>query len=308
MMRSKKIVALFGALVAVTSGLSGAVLGSGVAAAAPDCPKMYVIAIPGTWETSDHKHRPSHGMLAGVTEGLPGDIRADYVTYAATAFPWEGNVYGKSRAEAVKNGNGMIARMAAACPGAKIGIVGYSQGADAAGDIAADIGSGHGVIPADRVVAVGLLSDPSRSPGDAQIGPRAGGAGAEGPRPGGFGYLSLVTRTICRGGGNPDLYCATASDDYATRFAGFMAQVSEMNPAKLWSYQQEFGSIMGDLMNGGGVSLLQSQFTDAANARRARELQKFYNTGAHTDYASYDIGGGETAPEWLHNYLIQQAG
>jgi len=304
MMRSKRVVALVGAMVTVLSGLSG-VVGSGVAAADPSCPKMYVVAIPGTWETSDHKHGPSHGMLTGVTQGLPSDIRVDYVTYSATAFPWEGNVYGKSRAEAIRNGDGLLSHMAAQCAGTKFGIVGYSQGADAAGDIASDIGSGHGVIPANRVVAVGLLSDPSRSPQDAQVGPRAGGAGAEGPRPGGFGWLSSVTRTICA---PSDLYCATASDDYVARFAGFLTQVSDLNPAKLWSYQEEFGSIMGDLMNGGGVGLLQSQFTNAANARRAKELQRFYGSGIHNDYGWYQVDDGQTAPEWLHDYLIQQAG
>ncbi|NUS43918.1 MAG: cutinase family protein [Mycobacteriaceae bacterium] len=303
-MRSKRIVAAIGAMATVVSGaVVGAAAGGGVAAAAPACPRVHVIAIPGTWETSAKpKRKPSPGMLAGVTRGLPSDYRVDYVQYAATAFPWEGEVYGKSRREAVDGARGLIQATAQRCAATKFAIVGYSQGADAAGDVAAEIGTGLGVVPPHRVSAVGLLSDPSRSPQDVQVGPHVDGAGAAGPRPGGFGLVTPVTRTICAIG---DLYCSTASSDFATRFAGFLAGVSEMNPAKLWSYQQQFGAIMADLMNGGGIGLLQSQFTDQANAKRAKQLQRFYNSNVHNDYASYHVSAGQTAPQWLHNYLLQ---
>ena len=59
-------------------------------ASADPCPSLYVVAIPGTWEPSGT--RPGAGMLAPVTNGLPGSVRTDYVTYSATAFPWESNV------------------------------------------------------------------------------------------------------------------------------------------------------------------------------------------------------------------------
>src|SRR5690606_40359156 len=52
---------------------------------------------------------------------------------------------------------------------------------------------------------------------DIQVGPHAPGAGAAGPRVGGFGWLSDRTRTVCI---PDDLYCATAQDDFVTRFAG----------------------------------------------------------------------------------------
>lgn len=70
----------------VMVGAAGAVGGAGAATAAPDgCPDLYVVAVPGTWETSDAN--PSEGMLASVTDNLPRNTRTDYVTYAATAFP-----------------------------------------------------------------------------------------------------------------------------------------------------------------------------------------------------------------------------
>ena len=191
-MRLKRIAAALGACATVASGL---VFGSGAASAAPGCPSLYVVAIPGTWETG-HDRTPQPGMLAGVTRGLPSSAKVDYVTYAATAFPWEGDVYGKSKKEAVDNARGMISAMAQRCGATKIALVGYSQGADAAGDLAAEIGTGLGVVPPDRIAGVGLISDPRRSPTDIQVGTPAPGAGASGPRVGGFGWISDRVGTV----------------------------------------------------------------------------------------------------------------
>ncbi|MET9286666.1 cutinase family protein [Nocardia beijingensis] len=280
--------------------------GSGPAVAEPDCPSMYVVAIPGTWETTDRPdgERPGPGMLAGVTNGLPPSVRVDYVSYAATAFPWESEVYGASKREAVDNARGMIGAMARSCGATKIALLGYSQGADAAGDLAAEIGTGLGVVPPQRIAAVGLISDPRRSPTDALVGPPVGGAGAGGPRIGGFGWVTPQTRTICAVG---DLYCATASDDFVTRFAGFLAQTSHPDPAYLWRYQLEMGAIMGDLMSNGGITLLQSQLSESANQERARLLDEFYRSQAHTAYGSYRVGDGATALSWMRDWLASLA-
>lgn len=299
-MQFKKIAAALGACAAVASGL---VFGGGAAAAAPGCPSLYVVAIPGTWETG-HDRKPQPGMLSGVTRGLPSSAKVDYVTYAATAFPWEGDIYGSSKKEAVDNARGMITAMAQRCGATKIALIGYSQGADAAGDLAAEIGTGLGPVAPDRISGVGLLSDPRRSPTDIQVGPPAPGAGAGGPRVGGFGWLTDRTRTICA---RDDLYCATAPDDFVTRFAGFLAQSSDANPANFWRYQLEMGVIMGDLMAHGGFATLQSQLTDSANQQRAKELEEFYNSNAHTKYGSYPVGGGQTAVSWMHNWLAGMA-
>ncbi|MEV0249829.1 cutinase family protein [Nocardia sp. NPDC050712] len=299
-MRLKKVVAALGASAALASGF---VLGSGAAAAAPGCPSLYVVAIPGTWETG-HDKEPGPGMLSGVTRGLPRNTEVDYVTYAATAFPWEGEVYGNSKKEAVGNARGLIGAMAARCGATKIALVGYSQGADAAGDLAAEIGTGLGVVLPDRIAGVGLISDPRRSPTDIQVGPFADGGGAGGPRVGGFGFLSDRTRTICA---VDDLYCATASDDFVTRFAGFLAQSSEANPANIWRYQLEAGAIVSDLMANGGVSVLQSQLTESANQERAKNLEEFYRSQSHTLYGSYRVDGGQTAISWMHNWIAGMA-
>lgn len=150
-----------GVVVSLASVLVPAV--ATTAHAAPEgCPSLYVVAIPGTWETS--KAEPGRGMLALAADDLPGNAQTDYVAYTATAFPWEGEVYGRSKNEAVAGARGLIGDVARRCGNTRFALLGYSQGADAAGDLAVEIGTGLGVVPADRVGLVGLIADPRRSP------------------------------------------------------------------------------------------------------------------------------------------------
>lgn len=63
-----------------------------------------------------------------------------------------------------------LTQVANDCPDTKFVLLGAREGAGAVGDLAADIGNGRGPIPADRVIAVGLLSDPERNAADGQEG------------------------------------------------------------------------------------------------------------------------------------------
>ncbi|MEV0947030.1 cutinase family protein [Rhodococcus sp. NPDC049939] len=279
----------------------------GTAHAAPDCPDLHVVAIPGTWETSDDpaESTPHPGLLSAVTDGLPSSVKVDYVTYAATAFPWESEVYGASKRQAVDNARWIIEDAAKRCGNTNFALIGYSQGADAAGDLAAEIGTGLGVVPPSRIAAVGLLSDPRRSPTDALVGPPVAGSGAGGPRIGGFGWVSQNTRTFCAYG---DLYCSTPQDDFVTRLAGFLAQASDPSWALLGQYQQEILAIWNDLMAAGGMPTLMAQLDDESNERRVDELQKFYESNAHQDYTRYAVdSSGTSATTWLRNWLRSMA-
>lgn len=299
-MRVKKLVATIGSVVAVVAGVS--TLPVATASADPaSCPGLYVVAIPGTWETSSGA-APKPGMLTAVTDRIASsDIRTDYVSYPATAFPWEGGIYGESRAVATANAGGMIKAMADQCGATKFGIIGYSQGADAAGDLAASIGTGLGVVPADRVVAVGLVSDPKRSDADALVGPAVVGTGVGGPRVGGFGFVSPVVRTFCAVG---DLYCSTPKDDYVARLAGFLAMSSDPNPAVVAHAQQDADVLLGDIASAGGLPVLQGQLSNQANEQRRREIEAFYRSGIHQEYGSYAVdSNGTSATTWLANYL-----
>ena len=102
-------------------------------------------------------------------------------------------------------------------------LIGFSQGAVIAGDIASDVGNGRGPVDEDLVLGVALIADGRRQPGVGQdVGTNAPGQGAEitldevpmlgelgldmtGPRPGGFGMLNNRTYEICATG---DLICS----------------------------------------------------------------------------------------------------
>ncbi|MBU3062204.1 cutinase family protein [Nocardia sp. NEAU-G5] len=272
-------------------------------AAPPECPSLDVIAIPGTWETSDKD--PGKGMLGSITNNLPGNVRTDYVAYAATAFPWEGDVYGRSKQEAVDHARGIIGAMAQRCGATRFALLGYSQGADAAGDVASSIGTGLGVVPANRVALVGLIADPRRSPTDQLIGPPVAGAGASGPRVGGFGWVGPRTYTFCAIG---DLYCSMPNGDFAGRIGGLLVQLSNPDPAKLGIYQQEVGTLVNDALAAGGVGLLDNQITSQEYNQRKKQVDDFLKSGIHQSYPRYAVDpGGNTALTWLHQRLIDEA-
>ncbi|MFD4180147.1 cutinase family protein [Rhodococcus sp. NPDC058514] len=304
-MRLRKTIAVLSAFAAATVGT---VISGGAAQAAPSgCPSLYVVAIPGTWETStEPDKRPGPGMLSAVTNALPASkVRSDYVTYAATAFPWEGEVYGASKKQATDNARGMLEAMQRTCADTRFGIIGYSQGADAAGDLAAEIGTGTSTIRPEKVAAVGLLSDPRRADSDVLIGPRVPGNGAGGPRIGGFGWVSDRTVTFCAPG---DLYCATEDNDFVTRMAGFAAQNSGAGSSDSPKVAPQAESLWTDLLGAGGIPTLQNQLTDEANEDRRDQLVQFYGSGAHQDYQGYAVdAAGNTPTTWLAGWLRDRA-
>ncbi|MEV5650956.1 cutinase family protein [Nocardia sp. NPDC052254] len=266
------------------------------------CPGLYVVTVPGTWETSVDE--PRQGMLSGAVDGLPGDVRVDHVAYAATAFPWEGEVYGRSKREALDKARAMVAGMADACASTRIALVGYSQGADAAGDLAAEIGTGNGVVAPERVVLVGLISDPRRSPVDNLIGPRVPGAGAGGPRAG-FGRVTARTFTFCASG---DLYCAMPEGDFAGRIAGLLAELSNPDPQHAGRYVQEASDLAGAAIAAGGVGLLAGQLDARAVEQRRAQIEDFLKSGIHQSYPGYEVGpDGQTPLSWLRQCLIESA-
>ncbi|GAB0103080.1 phospholipase [Nocardia sp. JMUB6875] len=302
--RSRKVAG--GALAAVLAAAAGILTATGApgAQAAPaDCPGLNVIAVPGTWETS--KDAPKQGMLAQVTRGLPGTVRTDYVSYPATAFPWDGEVYGHSKREAVNAARAMIAGTAARCAATRFALIGYSQGADAAGDLASEIGTGLGVIPPDRVAAVGLVSDPRRSPTDAIVGPHVPGTGAGGARAGGFGWLSPKVRTFCAAG---DLYCSVPTDDLAGRSAGLLTQLTAEDPLQIPSYLLTLQSILAEALMPGWSAIMSAPSDNPTHEQWLRQVQQFLASGVHQSYPRYVVdGNGTTATAWLRNWLSDTA-
>ena len=201
------------------------------------CPDVLMISIPGTWESSAQldPHNPVQfpaALLLNVTNPIRaqfGSDRLDVFTVPYTAQfhnPLSADnqmSYNDSRAEGTRATLKAITDMNNRCPLTSYVLVGFSQGAVIAGDIASDIGNGRGPIDEDLVLGVTVIADGRRQDGVGQdIGPNPDGQGAEitlqevptlsalgltmtGPRPGGFGMLNNRTNEIC---GTGDLICA----------------------------------------------------------------------------------------------------
>lgn len=280
---------------AVLLGVSGAVLGAGAADAAPgSCPKIYVLAVPGTWASGS-----SPGIMSSVTSGLGGDTQVQFVGYDATAFPWESAIYGKSKGQAVANIKGLALTMLKRCPGTRIALTGYSQGADAAGDVASEIGTGRAEIKPGQVAGVVLIADPRRSSRDNLVGPPLRGQGSGGPRADGMGWVLPKAFTIC----DPaDLYCNVPRDYYVTRIVGYLAETSDPTPSQFAQYQQAAGMIFAELAAGGLANVPRELSNDRARDQILK-FNSFIESGAHSDYGRFQVKPGVTAVEWAHNYL-----
>lgn len=204
-----------------------------------DCPDVLTVVIPGTWESSadDDPTTPSanpNSLMLRVSNALQGEFDAartevHTVPYIAE-FRNPANLgdrqtdYNTSRTQGYNRAAGKIISTNERCPLTSYVILGFSQGAVIAGDLASNIGNGRGVLDpgdADLVLGVGMIAD-GRRVADQQnnVGPVPGGVGAEvalsgmgriipgialmGPRNGGFGELRERTYSLCAPG---DLVC-----------------------------------------------------------------------------------------------------
>ena len=201
------------------------------------CPDVSMISIPGTWESSPQldPYNPTQfpiALLLNVTNPIRqqvGSDRLDIYTVPYTAQfhnPLSADKqmsYNDSRAEGTRAAVKAMTDMNNRCPLTSYVLIGFSQGAVIAGDMASDIGNGRGPVDEDLVLGVTLIADGRRQDNVGKdIGPNPDGQGAEitlhevptlsalgltmtGPRPGGFGMLNDRTYEICAAG---DLICA----------------------------------------------------------------------------------------------------
>jgi|GEM_PF-63322 hypothetical protein len=201
------------------------------------CPDVQMIAIPGTWESSptDDPLNPGQfpiALLLNVTRPTQQQFSPDRVQVYTVPYTAQFRnplaadkqmSYNDSRKEGMAAAVRAMTEMNNRCPLTSYVLVGFSQGAVIAGDLASDIGNGRGPVDADLVLGVTLIADGRRQPGAGQIiGPEVPGQGAEitlkevptlstlgltmsGERPGGFGALNNRTNQICAPG---DLICS----------------------------------------------------------------------------------------------------
>ena len=220
--RAGRTIKAFTAMLAVTSMAVAVALGAaGQATAQPGasitCKEYMVYLIPGTTETNEqaNPNKPV-GLLKDVGDVVERELGSDsvgvvYVPYSASAFS-KGLSYKASQATGVRN----AAKLMAMCPNSKTALGGYSQGADAAGDVAWHIGNANKPIKADMVKAVGLLADP-KSGHQAVVGVSKTGEGISGSRPGGYGSLQSRIKWVCA---DKDMYCNTKSKNPMAKVIG----------------------------------------------------------------------------------------
>ncbi|HEX7323353.1 MAG TPA: cutinase family protein, partial [Mycobacterium sp.] len=201
------------------------------------CPDVQLVSVPGTWESSptDNPLNPTEfplGLLLNVTRPMAeqfdtGRLQTYTVGYIAqfhNPFNADDQVsYNESRAQGTAAMVKAITDMNEKCPLTSYVLVGFSQGAVIAGDVASDIGNGRGPVDEDLVLGVTLIADGRREPGvGSDIPPSPPGQGLEitlhelpmlsglgltmtGPRDGGFGELNQRSNEICAPG---DMICA----------------------------------------------------------------------------------------------------
>jgi Cutinase len=208
------------------------------------CPDVQLLSIPGTWESSPHldPFNPVQfpiALLLNVTNPVRGQFGTDrletftvpYTAQFHNPLSADGQMnYNDSRAEGTRAAVKALTDMNNRCPLTSYVLVGFSQGAVIAGDIASDIGNGRGPVDEDLVLGVTLIADGRRQPGVGKdVGPNPPGQGAEitlyevpmlssmgltmtGPRPGGFGALNDRTNEICATG---DLICSAPEEAFS---------------------------------------------------------------------------------------------
>ncbi|MDO5029945.1 MAG: cutinase family protein [Corynebacterium sp.] len=203
----------------------------GVMAEQPEwCPAIEVIAVPGTAESraDDDPLAPTanpNSLLLGVTNPLSQSYSGDKVKVWTTPYPAtikthqmpDQLTYDDSQAVGRDVTSKEMADLHGQCPLTDFILMGFSQGAAIAGDLASEIGNGNGAVPAERVVGVALLGDPRRDPNqgvnqgvdlagvgiELSLRPLNGivqsvvpGASMRGPREG-FGELNDRVNNIC---------------------------------------------------------------------------------------------------------------
>lgn len=156
--------------------------GSGQAAEQPEwCPAIEVIAVPATGESSIDDdpaapHFNPNALFIGLTGALSQEFAPEDVKVWTTPYPAQIRTpqmpqlmtYDESQAIGRDRTSQEMAGMNQECPLTNFVMMGYSQGAAIAGDLAEQIGAGNGPVPAERISGVALVGDPRRDPNQGQ--------------------------------------------------------------------------------------------------------------------------------------------
>ena len=180
-------VGVIAALISATA-LTG--VPAGQAGAAPDCAPYVIVGVPGSNEgVSFHPGSSAPEDLYGpevwqatkevnvrLGERAAGTASSTQVDYpaildanpATPALNYNGSEYKQSKNTGYTNAYNTVAQVMSTCSTSKLIVIGYSQGAHIAGDVAQTITHSSQPIARDRLAGVLLLADPAfniKSPG-----------------------------------------------------------------------------------------------------------------------------------------------
>ncbi|MET7772096.1 cutinase family protein [Nocardia sp. NPDC005366] len=200
------------AIAATTSGLTLAAPPASAVPIGPGCPALYVLGVQGTGQSSPTADPLADtgvvgALVAPVLAAAPGLVQRSYIAYGAGfggIVPGGGpDPYAVSVTDARNQLDAAATQIAETCPNTLIAGIGYSQGAQAVSDFAADIGAGAGPVGADRIAGVALYANPDR-PVVAPVLPGRPGQVVPDPAPGTSGAAVLqvaLTNPVAGGGG-----------------------------------------------------------------------------------------------------------
>jgi hypothetical protein len=208
------------------------------------CGAVTVLAIPGSNETRDGVGRDAAvatlaDATAYVTEHADASVRTHYLGYPAQLVP-----YGDSRAHGYEAAWSTVNYYAQQCPYTSFILLGYSQGAHIAGDLAATIGIQASPVSADRIRSVHLLADPARDPDVPVVGSGGASGGMFGQR-GDFGALNGRVTEYCN---DQDAVCNSSFSSVGNSLASFFGAHTSYESALLPNGQQTYTQAMSDAL------------------------------------------------------------
>lgn len=212
-----------------------------------------LFVVGGTWESEPW------GLCQKIVDKLPGDWEPIWIPYPAR--------YGNAMAyrESYTVGKNYLRKQIEKCEG-NFSILGYSQGAKIAGDVAAQ----HMMNPAMNRAY--LIADPERHTDDQLIGPNVEGQGVAGQRRVGWKARQFAAPD--------DIICCNTNPVF-TYIASATATMSTAKPID-W------------LRTLGGVS-----WSGGSPRLALRQADKFIRSKVHSSYNTYKVDDLITVPEWI---------
>lgn len=228
----RKVIAM--AVLSVSAlSVSPAVASAGTTASNPeikDCSKLAVVMPGGAQSVSTVPGDESFSQITRVADDLRKDgYTVDIAEYDAT--PFFSKTYPQAARDGVDVANKAIKNISSGCSSPIVSLAGYSLSGDIFSRIASDIGNGKGVIDADELGGVSLLSTPRQGTGSKWYVGSESENGILGPIKAGYGKVKNRVVEICTKG---DVICDDTVADSVRGLVPAAMTVDKESPSLPW--------------------------------------------------------------------------